>query len=717
MAVGSNPRPAPAQTRSGSRCRSRAWPWAAVVILAALVAAPVRAEDRWTVRSGQVVFNFNVQLLDDVGIDLVVGAPTFEPNADFLVDEPCWAFPIRKGSDLGFRSEYGIIPPDGLEGSVLHLGGAIVLRDRRTGKQVRFDGLEIGRLPGAELEPGRRGTETLQLRSSSSKQVLFDLVHSMFQFRPGDQTLMLHYLNARVTETLAREIGRPQLAGLIIGGGELKAASILISSTPPVRPRYVPKFTGGVLDVELGDLDQVQQVGHIGTWPSGTAGLSMATTICNVGSVEVPWLEPMQEDHPVIHMALYRLLNGRFEQIGVSWMKHGFFATSNSQCTPCTNPSDGTYLALNCSDTYSVSNNSSRTYLGPRSEVNPYTATWECTGSHFSGGVADCLRRHGSTGHNAVDHRLVVADGDLNNATAQYYYESCYLVRNDQDTSNNWGSRRCTMSWDGSMWNFSTPSSSNPLLLGPALNRWGTLRTTVNAASGDGEVLLAVQTTDLGGGNTHYEYALLNKNSDRQIRSFSIPAYGVTNITNLGFHDNDNNAANDWTVSVSGGVITWQTSTFAVNPNAPALVFGNMMNFRFDANAAPVDRDATLGLFKPGTGDEVVAATRGPMFGPTGVGDQPQTLRSRLLDTRPNPFSRTTTISFELTSPGSVSLEIYDAAGRLVRTLIDGARDAGVQSATWDGQSAAGGRARAGVYHVRLRSGDVTSVRPLILVN
>jgi len=76
-------------------------------------------------------------------------------------------------------------------------------------------------------------------------------------------------------------------------------------------------------------------------------------------------------------------------------------------------------------------------------------------------------------------------------------------------------------------------------------------------------------------------------NSDRQIRSFSLPVVGVPNIINIGFHDNDADPTNDWRVTVENGAITWQTDTYAVNPGANALVFGYMFNFRFDASAAP----------------------------------------------------------------------------------------------------------------------------------
>jgi len=681
---------------------------AATVALAA--AGPARAEDRWSVRSGQFVFNFNTDLLHDMGLELKVDANGFEPTNDVAVEEPAWTFPIVKGSDLGFRTEYAVIQPGSLAGTGLRLGGAFALRDLKSGRTIRLDNLAMARTGATE-----RGSEVFQLRGGLAQQRFCDLVHSMLNFRPKEQAFKIHYLNARITESWARAIGRPEIAGLFIGGAEVRSTLQLVSSTPPVGRRYQPNFTNGTLDVGLGILDDIQQVGHVGTFPTGTAGLALATTICNFGDVDVPWLAPMEENHPLIHMALYRLLNGRFEQVGVSWMKHGFFATSFSDCSTCQDPSDGTYLGIGCSDTYSVSNNSNRAYLGPRSEVNPYTAVWTCTGSHFSGGVQDCVRRHGSSGHNAVDHRLIVADGDLNNPGATYYYEGCYFVRNDVSLTNNWGSRSCTMSWNGSMWTFATPSSGNPLINGPAIGRWGEMATTVPLSSDDGQVTLAVQTTHVTGNTYHYEYALLNRNANRQVRSFSIPAYGVSNITNLGFHDNDNNATNDWTVSITDGVITWQTSTYAQDQNANALVFGNMMNFRFDADAQPANHNASLGIFKPGA-SFCIAATRTPTFSNTGVEPGALETRSRLIDMRPNPFSHRTTISYELAAGGRVTVEIYDAAGRLVRTLLDESEDPGVHSVVWDGNGV-GGRSRAGVYHARMRVGNTTSVKPLVLVN
>jgi hypothetical protein len=199
---------------------------------------------------------------------------------------------------------------------------------------------------------GAGRTDPLQLRSAGTKLVFCELRNAMFDFR-GRPGLQLHYMNAHISEPWARAIGRPELAGWVIGLGVVRARAERLSVTPETGPAYQPRFTGGVLDVSLGVLESIQQVAHAGTFPNGSVAVSMATTSCNVGTVDVPWLAPMEKQHPVIHMALYRLLDGRFEQIGVSWLKHGFYALSNNDCTPCENPSDGSFLGVGCSDTYS----------------------------------------------------------------------------------------------------------------------------------------------------------------------------------------------------------------------------------------------------------------------------------------------------------------------------------------------------------------------------
>ncbi len=81
----------------------------------------------------------------------------------------------------------------------------------------------------------------------------------------------------------------------------------------------------------------------------------------------------------------------------------------------------------------------------------------------------------------------------------------------------------------------------------------------------------------------------------------------------------------------------------------------------------------------------------------------------------PNPFGRTTTISFVLPEPGRVTLEVYNVLGSRVQTLVEGKRGAGEHAARWSADDAQGRRVGAGVYFVRLTSGDRTRVRRLVL--
>jgi len=74
----------------------------------------------------------------------------------------------------------------------------------------------------------------------------------------------------------------------------------------------------------------------------------------------------------------------------------------------------------------------------------------------------------------------------------------------------------------------------------------------------------------------------------------------------------------------------------------------------------------------------------------------------------PNPFRDATEIRFTLAQPGPVTCEIFDVAGRCVRTLLQGdGRDAGEQAVLWRGEGKDGERAAPGVYYYRMVAGSV----------
>lgn len=687
-------------------------PLAAAVSLALLaaVAQQGHAVETWAVRSGQVIFNFNEPLMTDLGLAIVSVNET-APDPDpltYWMEAPYWTFEVTSASSLTFELNHGRLDPYSYNhGGVIAASGGFAIEDVASGRRRTLEDFEIEFVTGSEPDP-----DYFFIRNAvPGEPFTFDLTDAMAKFVPGDDRLVAACMSVRISADLAGALGRSDLAGWTVGTMDVQAGSEYVSGVSEGQP-YIPTFGAGV-DVKLGILSSVQEVGHVGTFPNGTSGVSMSTTSCNVGTADVPWLAPMQENHPQIYMALYREMDGHFEQIGISDAKHGFFALSSSQCTPCQHPSDGSFLGVGCSDTYGVGNNADRTWLGPRREVNPYTGEWECTGSHFSGGQPDCVRRHSSGGHDAVDHRLRVKDADLNNPGATYWYEGYYVVRDDESRHNNWAYRGCTMTWTGSAWSF---NSSGSQIEGPAVEGWGDSYSYTSIGANDGKVLLAVDVTDLGGGMWRYDYAMLNQDSDRMIRSFRVPK-GLADavITNLEYHDWDSDATNDWGVTVTDTEIEWSTDTFAVDPNANALSLALMFNFRFDCNVAPTNFKATLDIFKPGSPATVFAATQTPPAVRTSVEGQPVAAAVRLAQNAPNPVTRTTQIEFSLPVEGAASLEVFDASGRRVRTLASGTRSAGAGQVVWDRTDDGGRVVSPGVYYYRLTTPQGVQARSLIV--
>ena len=77
-------------------------------------------------------------------------------------------------------------------------------------------------------------------------------------------------------------------------------------------------------------------------------------------------------------------------------------------------------------------------------------------------------------------------------------------------------------------------------------------------------------------------------------------------------------------------------------------------------------------------------------------------VRGRLRAHPPNPFANRTSPGYVLPAPGIVRLSIFDASGRLVRTLVDGSQAAGTHSTEWDGTDRNGTPVRSGAYLYKL---------------
>jgi hypothetical protein len=94
----------------------------------------------------------------------------------------------------------------------------------------------------------------------------------------------------------------------------------------------------------------------------------------------------------------------------------------------------------------------------------------------------------------------------------------------------------------------------------------------------------------------------------------------------------------------------------------------------------------------------------------------PAPLSIRLGLSVPNPFTRSTTFSFTMSRPQSLSVDVLDTGGRLVRRLVSEPVASGDQQVTWDGADGSGRAMPPGVYVYRVRSGVETYERRVALV-
>jgi len=82
----------------------------------------------------------------------------------------------------------------------------------------------------------------------------------------------------------------------------------------------------------------------------------------------------------------------------------------------------------------------------------------------------------------------------------------------------------------------------------------------------------------------------------------------------------------------------------------------------------------------------------------------------------PNPFNPQTTIRFGLPEIGRVTLRIYDAGGKLIKTLVDGQLNAGWHQIRWDGKDETGQPVCSGLYLYQLDSNRLHQTRSMVLL-
>jgi hypothetical protein len=90
---------------------------------------------------------------------------------------------------------------------------------------------------------------------------------------------------------------------------------------------------------------------------------------------------------------------------------------------------------------------------------------------------------------------------------------------------------------------------------------------------------------------------------------------------------------------------------------------------------------------------------------------------SKLYNNYPNPFNPTTTISFTVAQPATlVNLEIYNIKGQIVKMLINNELSSGSHTVVWDGKNNSGRSVTSGIYFYKMKNGDYTKTKKMILM-
>jgi hypothetical protein len=502
----------------------------------------------------------------------------------------------------------------------------------------------LGQLVLEHTQPGE--PYELVVRDGKSGFVFFNIEGQHVEYNGSEDSLNVQAGRLLLSQEFAAELGRSGESGTVVGEINIKATMRAIEVTEivdgetksEVLPAMKDPEAGTVPgpDVVVGDLAGLAQFGSAS---GNQVGLAVGTDSCNFGTVDLNWFQNPSNDHPVIPQNLYRMSGGatndeRFEQIGQSQVKHAFTALTQNLCGLGCNGVGGSRLGSGCSDPYSASLNAGPN-LGSRAWINPFT------GFYPRGDSATPNNNHTGHTHLGPTHRILTNISDLSttqNPGATYYAEAQYITPHEYawcqqnptqcNMYNNVSYRRYNVSGTTSPFSFSAAAATQRTKA--AITAWtGANMSEFKPEPGiDGVGAIAWKVTNPSPGVWHYEYAIYNQNLDRAVQSFSVPVGNGVTLTNIGFHappqhpgmaadgtfNNLGFSSTPWAPTQANGALTWASETFAQNPNANAIRWGTMYNFRFDSNRPPENMNATIGFFK--TGNPITVQVQGPSAQP-----------------------------------------------------------------------------------------------------
>ncbi len=532
----------------------------------------------WSAWGGEVELKFQNDIFADWGLSIKAGERA--PASTFFM------LPVQNLGSLEFHSPVGNFA--GFIDGSLTFDQAFTFSSN--GQEVSWSQMMLKPVGGFEFD-------TLALHDSAGNVLFYATNIHIYVAQERDQ-LVMERMDIRVSEALAERLGNPSLANQFIGELAMEmnlnvpagAVTQTRGDTCADRPKW--PTDGFIADVGLTNMSTIQDVGTL-TNGNGTFELiapsSSLRNLVGLDGADIPWytkfmgtFPPYNNDqHPYLIWNLYRVTNdGEIQQIGRSGIKHAFL-TINSNCT--INCNDNHILWPGCGDVYGVGNNDSDFDLGPRFEVDPLTGEFESTGSFFDQNGDDVLD-NGSTANG--ENRMQVLREDLQTPNAEYFFESWYVIRDDSNIFNSMGYRPITPTNAGGGNGWTYPRGT--FEVGPVIDQWvppatdpatGSQNVSFDDTRDIGHLKLAVRTDDLGGGQFRYVYMLANFDVTAGISELDLNV-PIGRASDIGFHDVDQDASNNWTTggsdlifsAASGEQMPWgnaYTFTFVGGPPSP----------------------------------------------------------------------------------------------------------------------------------------------------
>lgn len=556
---------------------------------------------RWKAIGGQADLRFIYEKLAILNIN-IIPAPQY-PNKHWSANH--LVLPINKLSSLELQVPYGVITK--VTSGALKINANINLSHK---KQT----LNISDLILKPTKIINSGDLVNFIVMDNKGRDLFTASSIHIQLDVKNKLLKMSNIDLIATANLAKLLNAPQLKNQVVAQLhtyshlEIPATAKTTATNPSLLCASNPVWPpDGEVDVLLMNLNNISYLYDVGT---DKVVIAPSARLKNIGTADVAWywkftgsfLPYNNDQHPYLNWSIYREIDNRFEQIGLSGVKHAFF-TINSVCS-CPG---GQVLGLDCEDVYGLTNNDDSEHLGPRDEINAFTGVWNNCGSFFD--PLPCTGSQVNQSSQLGQNRMLINKSDLTDAgNTQMFFQAWYVIRDDINIFNSMGYKPIAPTPSGAGWNINEGNASS-FKNGAALDNYvtpnsiSTLQASQTITTSEGHFTVAVKVIDLGTGLFRYNYAIENYDFDPKFINYHIPMPDSIQFTNGVFVDLEQGTANSWQFSRSNN--TLNITGNAANQQG----WGELYSFSFTSNTAPARGKITIDAATPVLNPSVVANT------------------------------------------------------------------------------------------------------------